>query len=263
VSETFSDLSNARAGYEQAHDALQYRDETLPFQTVRYSRIGEMENAVVFSEEKERILFHALMAGDEVAAVKTVRGIYAENREKRVPYFLYQRLFELFFVILQRAVDTLHPASPLSLREFSLSSGEETPTERAARVERLCADICRFARTATERKMDEIKDYIKRHLREDISLDILSETFGLSVSYISRKFKDENNEPFVVYVNKVRIARAKELLAETEIPMQDIAAATGYLSSNTFARTFRQYEGVSPSEYRTLCRQKRVGGSKE
>ena len=55
---------------------------------------------------------------------------------------------------------------------------------------------------------------------------------------------------FLDYVANKRIAQACSLLSETEMSVQEVAAATGYLNDITFRRLFKKQIGVTPSEYR-------------
>ena len=49
---------------------------------------------------------------------------------------------------------------------------------------------------------------------------------------------------------KIRIDRAKELLEFTDKPIAEIAEASGFQDQNYFARTFRQFTGMSPTQFR-------------
>jgi len=53
-------------------------------------------------------------------------------------------------------------------------------------------------------------------------------------------------------MTKLRLAEAKRLLGETDMKIEEIAEAVGYLGSNAFIRIFRKYEGITPGKYRGI-----------
>jgi AraC-like DNA-binding protein len=54
---------------------------------------------------------------------------------------------------------------------------------------------------------------------------------------------------FREYVMKTRIGEARRMLTEGGHPVTEVAFATGFTDGSYFARTFRRYTGVLPSEY--------------
>jgi two-component system response regulator YesN len=56
------------------------------------------------------------------------------------------------------------------------------------------------------------------------------------------------------YLKKVRMLRAKELLSNPNVQIQQVAEQVGYISSRHFAKLFSEYFGHLPSEYRDSFR---------
>ncbi|WP_167858915.1 helix-turn-helix domain-containing protein [Paenibacillus cymbidii] len=98
----------------------------------------------------------------------------------------------------------------------------------------------------------EVVDYIRGHYREELSIEQLAGRLSMSVSHFSRTFKEAVGEKYVEYVTKLRLAEAKRLLGETDMKIEEIAEAVGYLGSNAFIRIFRKYEGITPGKYRGI-----------
>jgi len=73
-----------------------------------------------------------------------------------------------------------------------------------------------------------------------------------SVYHFSRSFTARVGCAPFAFQRKLRMQKARDLLATTEWSVEQIAAAVGIGSSNSFARTFRRDSGHSPSEYRRL-----------
>jgi len=93
-------------------------------------------------------------------------------------------------------------------------------------------------------------EYIDRYYNKDISLEKVSSELGLSIHYISKYFKEKMGMNFIDYLLELRVDKAKALLTDSELQIQEIAEEVGYLNTNSFIRMFRKYTGVSPGEYR-------------
>ena len=94
----------------------------------------------------------------------------------------------------------------------------------------------------------QIIDY---NFNNDITVERLAETLHLNASYLTRKFTAETGISPKQYILRKRIERAKELLADTEVSIFEIANSVGFADQLYFSRIFRKAERLSPSEYRT------------
>lgn len=100
---------------------------------------------------------------------------------------------------------------------------------------------------------DRIAAYIDEHANDDwLDLSTLSQEFGVTPQYISNIFKKQRDENVKDYISQRKLARAKELLATTDLPVREIALRLGYTSEASIIRMFRKYEGITPGEYRLL-----------
>ena len=88
------------------------------------------------------------------------------------------------------------------------------------------------------------------YMDSNLSLASLADAFHLSGPYLSRYFKDQAGTNFADYLCRLRIRKAKELLKEDRLSVSEIAERVGYNSSNSFIRTFKRYESVTPGAYR-------------
>ncbi|GGD97532.1 helix-turn-helix domain-containing protein [Paenibacillus nasutitermitis] len=84
----------------------------------------------------------------------------------------------------------------------------------------------------------------------NMSLEYLSENYGLNAKYVSKLFKEETGQKFVDFLIHLRMQEGKRLLAEAHFSVQEIAERVGYTSAISFSRVFKKIVGVSPSEYR-------------
>jgi two-component system response regulator YesN len=98
--------------------------------------------------------------------------------------------------------------------------------------------------------VSEIITHIKNSYNQVITLENAAEKFHLNSSYLSRLFKQETGENFVVYLTKTRIDKARELIGNTNTSIQEIAIMVGFENSNYFSKLFKRYMGISPGEYK-------------
>ncbi|TLS54286.1 helix-turn-helix domain-containing protein [Paenibacillus antri] len=97
----------------------------------------------------------------------------------------------------------------------------------------------------------QIRKYIEENYgNPDLSLNYLSDKFDINPKYLSKLFKDEIGEKFLDLLISQRIEKAKQLMQETDKPIQEISEEVGYTNYNSFNRAFKNVVGVSPSDYR-------------
>lgn len=93
--------------------------------------------------------------------------------------------------------------------------------------------------------------YVEAHLEEsDLSSTSIADAFCLSPRQFSRRVKQLTGIDTTHYIRASRIVRARKLLSETDLSIQEIYVRCGFESANYFARIFRADVGQSPSEYR-------------
>lgn len=99
-------------------------------------------------------------------------------------------------------------------------------------------------------KMHNIKQWIRVHATDDISLEEIARTFGYNPQYLSHKFKQSTGETMVSYINRMRTEKAKSLLNTTQLTIDEIGMRCGFSNSKYFMRLFKKMEDLTPSEYR-------------
>jgi len=95
-----------------------------------------------------------------------------------------------------------------------------------------------------------LTSYIKDNYNQDITLETLSDHMGYSVKYTSFLFKKLLGENFKNRLTTQRIEKSKELLINNpEMLIKEVAKLSGFNSDNTFIRTFKRVEGISPGKF--------------
>lgn len=96
--------------------------------------------------------------------------------------------------------------------------------------------------------LNQIVGYVEANYTEDITLKGMGEALGYEPHYLSRYFHDRIPMHFSKYVNWYRVDMATELLRNTELPITEIAARSGFQSLRSFNRVYRDFTGITPSE---------------
>jgi AraC-like DNA-binding protein len=98
-------------------------------------------------------------------------------------------------------------------------------------------------------KIDRIIEYMRKNINKKVTLEQLSRIAGLSMFYLSRAFKDSTGYPLIMYFNKMKVEKAKELLIEGKQKVKEVAYELGYTNEFYFSRIFKRIEGLSPTEF--------------
>jgi two-component system response regulator YesN len=98
--------------------------------------------------------------------------------------------------------------------------------------------------------IDKVHGYIEAHLAEDLTLPTLAAQVNLNPSYFSRFYKQMTGGSLSDYIANVRNEKAKELLLDNKLKIQDIAMKAGYHSSMAFIRFFKKQNRITPQELR-------------
>jgi AraC-like DNA-binding protein len=158
----------------------------------------------------------------------------------------------------ERIAEALLDGGALDERAFDDISGElERAARRAATVgelfaayRRVVADMAaamqRPSTAHKERRLARAVAYIHRHYAEPLGLAAVSRVAGFAPGYFSRRFKERERITFEGYVARLRIERARHLLASTDLTMGRVAALSGYSSQQYFARVFKRAAGTTP-----------------
>ena len=113
-------------------------------------------------------------------------------------------------------------------------------------VERLSTDTL----AVEDPRLIKAMQFIKEHAFESITMNDILKVVPMSRRSLERRFSEVFKRTPNDEVRRLRMNKAKELLAETDLPMADIAEACGYSSYNYLSHAFRNATGKSPSAYR-------------
>jgi AraC family transcriptional regulator len=99
-------------------------------------------------------------------------------------------------------------------------------------------------------RLRKIKELVHAKMEDDLSLDELAQSVGLSTAHFARMFRKSTGETPHQFVLRQRLERAKGMLRAPDARVLDVAVACGFKTQQHFAQVFRDVWGVSPTEYR-------------
>lgn len=99
-------------------------------------------------------------------------------------------------------------------------------------------------------RLIKVMEYLKQHAYEPITMTDILKIVPMSRRSLERKFSEVFKSTPIEEIRRLRMNKAKSLLAETDLPMQEIAEACGYASYNYLSHAFKIATGMAPTTYR-------------
>lgn len=101
----------------------------------------------------------------------------------------------------------------------------------------------------------DARAYLTAHYHEDVGLAQTARHLRCSPTHLSRAFKQSTGRTLTAYLQSLRIARAKELLLETDGPLRVVGPTAGFETAKHFHRVFLAQTGMTPHAFRAAYRQ--------
>lgn len=135
-----------------------------------------------------------------------------------------------------------------SLKEILILMMRSTISQQSSR---------NHAEAGTEDEMiSDLVGYLRKNCRERAVLTNYCQTHHYSLSYISRRFRQETGMAALQYLQKIRIDQSCALLVGSRRPIAEIAQAVGYEDAKYFSEVFKRMLGMPPGEYRRMAGKK-------
>ena len=100
------------------------------------------------------------------------------------------------------------------------------------------------------RRISKVCRYIEENISQKITLSDAAKLVNMSDSAFSHFFKRQTNISFITYINNLRVAKACDLLANTELSASEICYDCGFNNKSNFIRLFSKRKNMTPIEYR-------------
>lgn len=117
----------------------------------------------------------------------------------------------------------------------------------------LNADNCAASRDGTRQEIQRLfraRQLLREHLADPPSLNDLAQTLGTNQPRLSRGFRALFGTTVFGFIRELRLQRARELLAETALPVKSIALEVGYRNTSDLTRGIKERFGMTPTDLR-------------
>lgn len=123
-------------------------------------------------------------------------------------------------------------------------------------IHKYCLLVRNHSKKGYSAIVQDALNYIDFHIKEPLSLKLVSEQVNVSSSYLSMQFKKETGKTLTDYVNEKRIHDSLFFLATTDLPVQEVAERVGIYDENYYARLFKKYQNQTAKQYRSMMKLK-------
>jgi AraC family transcriptional regulator len=133
-----------------------------------------------------------------------------------------------------------------------ISAGHASQLDLESRAVALAFSIVRCsARVPRDlRSLQRACEFVHAHFGENLTLAQVAHAAGLHPVYLGQIFRQEFGETLGEYLNRIRVRAAAERLANSDLPLSDIALDFGFYDQSHFTRVFRQLTGATPGMFR-------------
>jgi AraC-like DNA-binding protein len=105
-------------------------------------------------------------------------------------------------------------------------------------------------------KLDIILEYIDNNLDKPLTVNLLAEVLDFHPIHFQRLFKEKTGKTPAVYVNALKMEKAKWYLDNSDMNISKIMTKVGEKDLSCFDKKFKRFYAVSPTEYRKLNSQR-------
>lgn len=146
----------------------------------------------------------------------------------------------------------LKPINYIELDEVLVKLTERLKAEAESETipERILLTITGMKEETQDKTVRTVKEYVMRHIQENIRIEDIAKEVFLNEKYLMRLFKKETGCSILEYIAEQRMNLAKELLRKTDYPVAVIADTTGYNNYSYFTKIFKRSTGYTPIAFR-------------
>ena len=230
------------------------------------ARVSEKDAAAldidqaVTNDNSRKMLEEYLRTGTLEEAEPFLEGLFQSIGEDNLnSYLLLTYLsMDMYFTMVRFLKDMGRQVNEIDKKCGDINSllkGRITAEQARSYLTSYLKEVIALRDHNTEKRYGKILrqavSYIDTHFdQEDISLNRVAQTVGMSPNHFSSIFSQELGTTFIEYLIGKRMERAKELLRTTQLRSSEVAYRVGYRDPHYFSSTFKKIQGMTPREYR-------------
>ncbi|MGN8644868.1 helix-turn-helix transcriptional regulator [Gracilibacillus sp. HCP3S3_G5_1] len=250
--------------FEETKNALSFRNLHENNQIIEMDNIDQLtkrKETLVYPFDIEKQISQAIRLRDKEETKRLLRDFFQAVISNYTNEALFKQVaFQLLGSILQVAMqsglmnDFVDKGANLYQQLNAIKDMEEINRWFELKViDPMIDELSQKKNQRLQIIIEKVIKLLEENYMNDISLDECAEQVKLNPSILSKVFKEITGWNFIDYLTHIRLNKAKELLIETDLKINQVAQGIGYRHSY-FNRLFKKSEGVTPSEYRSLHR---------
>ncbi|NOU85580.1 helix-turn-helix domain-containing protein [Paenibacillus sp. LMG 31460] len=203
-------------------------------------------------------LINNLKIGNLDTLTHILDEISTENRKRQLSDASTIKLVSLLMETMLRVLQELNIDAGIYAKQFESkvkTANGEALWSYVFEVGTLICERMRYSNTTSAMEVGgKMLLYVnENYTSTEVSLKKLADLFQMSVSSVSKMFKEVTGINFYDYLCRLRMESAKELLREKKCGVDDVALRVGYENVYSFKRAFVRYEGIKPDQYAQLA----------
>lgn len=263
---SFDQTKPIGTAFDEAVYAIQYAEYLSEERVVFYNNIEEENYPRRYTYVDEWKLADAIKNQNCQEALRLMVNVWKLNTESGylrmsdVRFLLALQLSSYFKTVCMLYPEFYQNGFPVDLKSVSEMNDKEEMQRIMEQV--IASSFDKMSKYSVENKEERLKlevmQYIEENFRNpELTVDRLCRDFGKSVSYFSRIFKGISGEGILYYINSRRIQEAKYIIkcAGQNLNVNEVYEKVGFTNVNTFIRSFKKYEGMTPGKYKEMVQQ--------
>lgn len=203
----------------------------------------------------------ALYAGDARALNDRINELFQILTDKKFSLFAFRIIYNDIISLLLNKYLSYGDVSEDTIQYYDIF--ELSKCRKASDLTDILRQLCNDILSKEEKNTDkddpvigEIIEYIRdNYTAPALSMGTIAALYGMSAATLSLTYKEQTGMYPSGYLLLLRMEKAKELLTETEMSIQDIGTSVGYYDSSSFIRRFKKHMGITPAKYRNAMKQ--------
>lgn len=266
VGNIYKSYGNIHKSYNEAVSSLGY---CYVIGTNRIIFVNDIEphrhNALIFDKEKELRLLSCIKSNDRDGIIRMVASLMKDASRRASIVQLKNYVISIIICIIREAESIgLNTSELQQLGDIRNILDLNTVKQMQDVVLKLCfslmENISQNRLNNCSVAIEKAKCFIHENYSDsNISVGVVSQYLNLSPSYFRAIFKKETGTTFINYLTELRMKKARDLIACTNMKNYEIAEAVGYSDPYYFSYCFKKHFNMSPSEFRESlelrCRQ--------
>jgi len=244
--------------YYAANESLQHKIFSRGHLLTTQEESIQNEVDYYYPTDWEVQLINNLKIGNLDTSMHILHEISAENGKRQLSEGSTVKLVSLLMETMLRVLQELNLDTGIYAKQFASrvsAADTEAMWSYVYEVGTLLCERNRYSNTSSTMEVGgKLLQYVNQNYTSaDVSLKKLAELYQMSVSNVSKLFKEVSGINFYDYLCRLRMEMAKELLREQKCAIDDIAHRVGYENVYSFKRAFTRYAGIKPDEYVQLA----------